>query len=209
MRQIIILITLVGLIITGALSDRIKLSEFKSATDDKTLVFPDEIPAEPRGYRMDQYRSPVPKTLRGVQVVNNLIAKQIFDKGDVIFIDVMPYSPKPPNLSKGTIWRDEKRFNIPNSIWLANVGFGRLAPEMDVFFRAQLALISQDDYSKALLFYCLKDCWMSWNAAKRARSYGYFQVYWYPEGSDGWQAIGGRLSEAKPIPLPDMTRPIN
>ena len=42
---------------------------------------------------------------------------------------------------------------------------------------------------------------MSWNAAKRALSYGYSRVYWYPEGTDGWAAAGGELTEATPVPM--------
>ena len=40
---------------------------------------------------------------------------------------------------------------------------------------------------KLLVIYCQANCWMSWNAAKRALSYGYPNVAWYPEGTDGWQ----------------------
>ena len=42
-------------------------------------------------------------------------------------------------------------------------------------------------YFGQLLFFCLADCWMSWNAAKRAQEYGYTSVLWYPEGTDGWR----------------------
>jgi thioredoxin-related protein len=45
---------------------------------------------------------------------------------------------------------------------------------------------------------------MSWNAVKRASALGYRNLYWYPEGSDGWAAAGLQLVTAKPIPLPGM-----
>jgi PQQ-dependent catabolism-associated CXXCW motif protein len=51
------------------------------------------------------------------------------------------------------------------------------------------------------LFYCLRDCWMSWNAAKRAIALGY-TVAWYPDGTDGWQDAGLPLSAAVPAPRP-------
>jgi rhodanese-related sulfurtransferase len=41
---------------------------------------------------------------------------------------------------------------------------------------------------------------MSWNAAKRALSYGYTHVFWYRDGSDGWQEIGGFVVEVHPLP---------
>ena len=37
------------------------------------------------------------------------------------------------------------------------------------------------------MIYCQEDCWMSWNAAKRVLSYGYPNVAWYPEGTEGWE----------------------
>jgi PQQ-dependent catabolism-associated CXXCW motif protein len=43
-----------------------------------------------------------------------------------------------------------------------------------------------------LVIYCQADCWMSWNAAKQALSYGYTNVAWYPEGTAGWQRANYR-----------------
>ena len=42
---------------------------------------------------------------------------------------------------------------------------------------------------------------MSWNAAKRAISYGYSNVHWYPEGTDGWAEAGLPLAGAEPVPV--------
>jgi PQQ-dependent catabolism-associated CXXCW motif protein len=42
------------------------------------------------------------------------------------------------------------------------------------------------------------ECWMSWNAAKRAVALGYARVHWYPDGTDGWAAAGLPLAEARP-----------
>jgi rhodanese-related sulfurtransferase len=43
---------------------------------------------------------------------------------------------------------------------------------------------------------------MSWNAAKRALEMGYRRVVWYPDGTDGWQAAGYALADAKPLRRP-------
>ena len=51
-----------------------------------------------------------------------------------------------------------------------------------------------------VVFYCLANCWMSWNAAKRAASWGYTRVYWYRDGTDGWEAAGLPLAAAAPVP---------
>jgi PQQ-dependent catabolism-associated CXXCW motif protein len=50
------------------------------------------------------------------------------------------------------------------------------------------------------VFFCLKDCWMSWNAGKRALSLGYTNVIWFPEGTDAWQQAGFDLVKATPVP---------
>ena len=41
---------------------------------------------------------------------------------------------------------------------------------------------------------------MSWNAAKRAASWGYKQIYWYPDGIDGWDAANLPTADAEPAP---------
>jgi PQQ-dependent catabolism-associated CXXCW motif protein len=110
----------------------------------------------------------------------------------------MPRLPKPKDLPAGTIWRDKPRHNIPGSIWLANVGYGALTPEMEAYFRDSLAAATQGNTSTKLVVYCMTDCWMSWNAGKRAVSLGYANVLWYPAGADGWGSAGLPLAEAKP-----------
>ena len=172
------------------------------------IIFPDEPPPEPADYRMKDYRTPVPLTLKGAEVVSDEAAHRLFQEKAAAFIDVMPFIPKPPNLPEGTIWRDKPRHNIPGSFWLPNVGYGRLPPEMAAYFERHLKEISKGQRAAALLFYCQKECWMSWNAAKRALEMGYSKVYWYPEGTDGWAATEGPLERASPLPLPDMTRPL-
>jgi rhodanese-related sulfurtransferase len=41
---------------------------------------------------------------------------------------------------------------------------------------------------------------MSWNAAKRVLSYGYPNVVWYPEGTDGWQRANLPVADSQPEP---------
>ena len=62
--------------------------------------------------------------------------------------------------------------------------------------------LSGGDRARRLVFYCQAECWMSWNAAKRALGLGYRNVVWYPEGTDGWQAAGLPLQMAEPQPMP-------
>ncbi|WP_417211248.1 PQQ-dependent catabolism-associated CXXCW motif protein [Antarctobacter sp.] len=143
--------------------------------------------SEPSDYRMDHYRGPVPSTLAGATVVGPEGAHDLWSAGKTAFIDVLPQAPKPANLPKGTIWRDKPRDSIPGSVWLPNVGYGAIADVTADYFRRGLAKATGGDPAHPVLFFCLEDCWMSWNAAKRAVEWGYTQVYWLPEGTDGWQ----------------------
>ena len=43
---------------------------------------------------------------------------------------------------------------------------------------------------------------MSWNAAKRALGYGYSNVAWYPDGTDGWEHANLPMVESRPEPRP-------
>jgi PQQ-dependent catabolism-associated CXXCW motif protein len=153
---------------------------------------------EPAGYRMEDYRAPVPATLRGAEVVTTAQAEALWRADGAVFVDVMPYTPKPAGLPVGTIWRQPVRKDIPGSIWLANVGYGAISPETSGYFRQSLAAATGSDKSRVTLFYCMTDCWMSWNAAKRAIEWGYSSVIWYPLGADGWEKAKLPLQENDP-----------
>jgi PQQ-dependent catabolism-associated CXXCW motif protein len=160
----------------------------------------EQAPPEPPSYRMENYQATTPATLRGARVVSTEEAHRLWDSKSALFIDTMPRAPKPKNLPANTIWHDKPRFNIPGSIWLVDVGYGALSEERDRYFREHLKTLTEGDKGRALLFYCKVACWMSWNAAKRAmEEYGYENVIWYPEGTEGWEAAGLKLIEAQPV----------
>jgi PQQ-dependent catabolism-associated CXXCW motif protein len=163
-------------------------------------VCPQENPPEPEGYRTDNYRSPVPAALAGARVLATEEAEAIWRAGTAVFIDVLPRPPKPPNLPEGTIWRDKPRLNIPGSVWLPDTGYGALAAATEDYLREGLVHASGGDKTKQLVIYCQADCWMSWNAAKRALSYGYSKVAWYPDGTDGWQRANLPVEDSQPVP---------
>lgn len=154
--------------------------------------------AEPEGYRGKPYRAPVPATLAGATVLTTEMAHEIWKEGAAHFVDVLPRLPKPAKLPEGTVWRDKPRDSIPGSIWLPNVGYQTL-PEIDAdYFRQGLETVTTGDKSNPVVIYCRADCWMSWNAAKRAIEYGYADISWYPEGTDGWRAAGHPLERIEP-----------
>lgn len=158
---------------------------------------------EPSGYRMDHYRGPVPKTLAGATVVNDQEAHRIWHEGKAAFIDVLPRPPKPEGLPKGTIWREKPRHSIPSAIWLPNVGYGAIHETVDAYFRSGLVHATGNDLEHPVLFFCLAECWMSWNAAKRALEYGYINVLWYPEGTDGWHFEDWPTQKVKRFKIPE------
>lgn len=156
---------------------------------------------EPTDYRRSEYRAPVPETLAGATVVDAETAHALWLGGRVAFIDVLPTPQKPANLPEGTLWRDRPHETIPGSVWLPNVGYGDLAPDEEAYFRRGLAEATGGDLHHPVLIFCLADCWMSWNAARRAVSWGYSDVYWFPEGTDGWFVTGEDLVPVEAQPL--------
>jgi PQQ-dependent catabolism-associated CXXCW motif protein len=163
---------------------------------------PDSSPPEPSDYRMDDYRSPVPATLRGAAVLSTDAARAYWEKHDAVFIDVLPQPPRPAGLPASTIWRPRPRQDIPGSIWLPDTGYGALAPVMQDYFEQGLRRATGGARDRTIVFYCLANCWMSWNAAKRAITLGFTQVAWYPEGTDGWAAAGLPEETRTPEPRP-------
>ena len=162
----------------------------------------DELVPEPPGYRTEDYRAPVPDTLAGARVLSTGEAENIWRARSGVFVDVLPRPPKPPNLPAGTVWRDKPRFNIPGSIWLPDTGYGALAAATEEYLRQGLARATGGNRATLIVVYCQADCWMSWNAAKRTLSYGYSNVAWYPDGTDGWLRANLPTAEAQPEPRP-------
>jgi len=156
--------------------------------------------AEPEGYRGEPYRSPTPDTLRGARVLSTGDAEAIWKSRDAIFVDVLPHAPRPAGLPPGTIWREKPRRNIPGSIWLPDTGYDGRADKAENYLRNNLARVTGGDKARLLVIYCLRDCWMSWNAAKRILAMGYTRVAWYPDGTDGWDDALLPLEESRPVP---------
>jgi len=156
---------------------------------------------EPDGYRMADFRAPVPATLAGATVLSTEQLQERVLAEAPLLIDVMPAPRKPKDTG---LWIAPTRENIPGSHWLANTGYGELSDEFSDFFERELASLTADDPSRPLIFYCEANCWMSWNAAKRALSLGYEHVAWYPDGTDGWKAAGLPFENSEPMTMPDF-----
>jgi PQQ-dependent catabolism-associated CXXCW motif protein len=157
---------------------------------------------EPDGYRMDDYRAPVPDTVAGGSVIGTDALKAAIDNGGVVLVDVLPAPRRPDGMRPDVPWMPLPRRDIPGSLWLPGVGRGAIEPATEKWFRAELERATGGDKTRPIVFYCLENCWMSWNATKRAASFGYTSVAWYPDGTDGWAAAGLPLAETAPRPAP-------
>ena len=158
---------------------------------------------EPEGYRMGEYRTPTPATLRGATVVDARQLHALLEREpDAALIDVLPLIRKPPDFPPEKLWRTPTRYNLPGSVWLPNVGDGDISPEFEEYLVENLERMTDKNARRPLVFYCLKDCWMSWNVAKRALALGYRNVYWFPGGTDEWELMGYPLKVSKPVKMP-------
>ncbi|MEI2384311.1 quinoprotein dehydrogenase-associated putative ABC transporter substrate-binding protein [Breoghania sp. JC706] len=153
--------------------------------------------AEPAGYRMDDYRAPVPAGLAGARTVDVDGLLALRESEEPVLIDVFPAARKPEGRTPDQIWREPKRATIKGAHWLANMGLGALPEREETAFRAELERLS-DGGKHPLVFFCEPECWMSWNAAKRALSYGFDKVVWYPGGVARWSEADQLLEETRP-----------
>lgn len=152
--------------------------------------------AEPAGFRGPPYKAEVPATLQGAVVIDTPAARRLQAQG-VAFIDVFPRTERPAGLPPGTLWRQPPHETIPGAIWLPGTGYEALAPAEAALLEAGLRAASGGDKAREVVIFCRADCWLSWNAGRRAVAMGYRAVRWYPGGSDGWAEAGGELAPAQ------------
>jgi PQQ-dependent catabolism-associated CXXCW motif protein len=153
------------------------------------------------GFRTSRYRSPVPDNVPGGSTISAAEVAVLVKDKNAILLDVMPSDGAGLDPATGEWHMTNPRQDIPGSVWLPDVGRGQLTPAMNGYFRDNLAKLTAGNVSRPVIVYCQADCWMSWNAVKRAATYGYTALYWFPEGSDGWRDWDGTFVEAKPVPL--------
>ncbi len=159
-----------------------------------------------QGYRIENYRRATPDTAPAGAILNTDQLKQLIDTTSPVLVDVQAITVRPESREFGIAWLPNKeRWHIAGSTWLPNVGYGVLNLQMQTYFRSNLHRLTRGDKQQAIVFYCVVDCWMSWNAVRRASALGYKNLYWYPLGTDGWEQAGLGLVEGTPYPLdPDQ-----
>jgi PQQ-dependent catabolism-associated CXXCW motif protein len=143
----------------------------------------------PDGYRQDDYRAPVPDSLPGGEVLHLPAMRDLVARGGAVLIDVLPAPRRPDAMRPGTPWLPQPHRSLPGALWWPEVGRGALPPGAEARFAERLRATMGGDTGRLVVFFCLNDCWMSWNAARRAASLG-VRAGWFPEGVDGWEAAG-------------------
>ncbi|MBM9484973.1 PQQ-dependent catabolism-associated CXXCW motif protein [Pseudomonas sp. ICBG1301] len=149
------------------------------------------------GMRISLYRSPTPEQVNGATTLDTPALQALLTQTPPpVLIDVY----RRPWL-QGRFIEDQPHANLPGSHWLANTGDGDLTPEWQGYFVRHLYRYTAGDLTRALVFYCRSDCWLSWNAVKRAADLGYTSVYWYRDGLDAWEAANLPVATAQPEPF--------
>lgn len=154
------------------------------------------------GYRTSRYRAPLPEWAPGSTRIFAADLPALINDQKAILLDVMAAEGGGYDPATGE-WRLTKVHDtIPGAIWLPEVGRGRIDPRIERYFRDTLARLTAGNKSRAIVIFCQSDCWMSWNAVRRAALLGYQHIYWLPEGIDGWRDWDGPTIRANPQPVP-------
>jgi PQQ-dependent catabolism-associated CXXCW motif protein len=154
--------------------------------------------AEPEGYWEGNVDAPTPSTLHGGRVVHVEEVEALLRQGKAVFIDVSNTPRRPAELAPGAPWLPLPHQAIPDALWLPGAGVGTLTQEVDDYYRGRLQRATAGNVDVPLVVYCHENCWLSWNAAKRAIGYGYRRVFWFPDGIEGWTRAGQQTKVAAP-----------
>lgn len=154
------------------------------------------------GYKIARYRAPVPDEAPGAKRIFVEDLERLVRDRAAVLIDVAPTEGGVPDKTTGVWSGMTPHQNIPGSVWLPNVGKGDASGGEVAYFEANLARLTRRDFDRPIILYCQADCWMSWNAVKRAASLGYRSLYWFPEGTDGWRDWDKPFAPAVAAPSP-------
>ncbi len=157
----------------------------------------------PTGYRTEHYRAPTPASVPNATTVNTRELQALLAQESVTLIDVMAATYRPETAFFDGEWLlNEPHTTIKGAVWLPNVGYGTLDSLLQRYFQHYLTRLTNGNPHHPIVFYCILDCWMAWNAAKRAATeLTYQRVYWYRDGMDGWEAAKLPTMEVQPLPI--------
>jgi PQQ-dependent catabolism-associated CXXCW motif protein len=144
--------------------------------------------SEPAGFWTGPANDPVPATIKGGKVIHAAELNALLKKDThLVVVDVSDSPHRPENLPATTTWLPVPHPGIPGAIWIPGAGLGTPGADVEEFYKQRLAKATGSDLTRPLVLYCHQKCWLSWNGAKRAIGYGYKNVYWFPDGIEGWR----------------------
>lgn len=189
-RKVVSALAVAGLLAAGSSA---RAAEFDPAT----------------GYRIERYRAPVDRPVEGGAAASLDDVDRLVKQGAAL-IDVMParagFDPATGR------WRlADRRETIPGAVWLPEVGRGTLDATLETYLRDSLQRLLAERPGRPLVFFCMADCWMSWNAVKRAAALDFRDLHWFADGTDGWRDAGRPLVAGDPWPVqpqPDASDPV-
>ncbi|MGC2856924.1 PQQ-dependent catabolism-associated CXXCW motif protein [Novispirillum sp. DQ9] len=164
------------------------------------LAAPAEAVEPPDGFRQPPYRGRTPDHAPGAVTVETEAVMRLRRAGAVL-IDVTPLTLGTYGALKDRWIETAPHETLPDAHWLPNVGLAAPPPAVEAWFRATLEALTGGDRSRPLVFFCQADCWMSWNAARRAALWGYAAVHWYRDDLDAWRLSLEPMPPGRPRPF--------
>ena len=174
-----------SLLATSALP-MVSVNGSTALAEEPSSVAPGHVP-EPKGFYQGAMHGYTPSTIAGGTVVDTKQLAQLIAAEHPLLLDVAEKDRKPPSMDKDMLWLPNHR-SIPGAVFLQGGGQGDPGGAYAEAFKARLAALTGGEKTKPIVTFCHPDCWGSWNAAKRLIGDGYTKVYWYSEGTEGWQS---------------------
>jgi PQQ-dependent catabolism-associated CXXCW motif protein len=169
-------------------------ARIRTALFRETLVFA-EYGDEEKDYRVaptealktGEHHADTPLAIPGVRTIKTPeLAKALGSAARPILIDVL---------------EGDSHDTLPGAYWIKGAGEGLPREEANAEVRDRLGYIlegiTEGNKATPLVFFCLDSrCWLSYNAALRARSLGYTNVMWYRGGVKAWKFASLQTLEA-------------
>jgi PQQ-dependent catabolism-associated CXXCW motif protein len=130
------------------------------------------------GLRASPYHSETPLLLNGVRTIGTVeLVKAMTSGAPAILVDVL---------------EGDGHKTIPGAYWVKGAGLAG-GEELNAEIRDRLGFVlaglTAKDKAAPLAFFCLDSmCWLSYNAAMRARDLGYSNVFWHRGGTKAWES---------------------
>jgi PQQ-dependent catabolism-associated CXXCW motif protein len=171
-----------------ARSDVIGDARFEIGANGPARLLADVFTATPElfdeaGYRTARYRGPIGADPAPATCIALSAALTLEPGIDAIFIDVMPTAGgvRDPVIGGWTLAHSHR--TIAGALWFAEVGRAPVDAQLWTAFVSHLCGIRREAPERPIVVFCLTDCWMSGNTARRLASQGVGNVLRLAEGN--------------------------